>query len=387
MSDGEEKVKSISVTRRQILGAGAVAAGAALLPMPAIIGKARAADAKDAFKGEELTVCAWSGGYLDSFKQAISDPFNEQYGTKVSLVGGWDQMVAQMKAAPPGKPPFDITVSEEYTTLGALAEGLYAKSDRSKFPQLADLQPFFLTARPESARDYGVPLGLGFALPMLNTSLAPNKPLSWTTMWDKDLERKLALDAGAYWWLIAISAIWGAKKDFNAFYDWKPKQASDPIFEALEQLRPAKYYKDGAELSFLMLQEQAAFAEIYSADALGLMQNGGPNFKTGIPEDGTAAYGDWYIKVKGTQHDALADMFLGYLLEKETQDRFIKVQMSVMSRKDVTVPSFWLNYPSTNEDLVKNVKLMTMAGLERLLPNFDAMGERFQQAVLKTSKS
>ncbi|MFT3731794.1 MAG: extracellular solute-binding protein [Hyphomicrobium sp.] len=386
MSDGVGNDGKRGVSRRQILQTGALLAGAATLPLPAIIGKARATDAKDAFKGEELTVCAWSGGYLDSFKTAISDPFNEKYGTKVSLVGGWDQMVAQMKAAPPGKPPFDITVSEEYTTLGALAEGLYAKSDRSKFPQLADVQPFFLTARPESARDYGVPLGLGFSLPMLNTALTAEKPLSWATMWDKDLEGKLALDSGAYWWIIAISAIWGAKKDFNAFYDWKPGQASDPIFDALDRLRPAKYYKDGAELSFLMLQEQASFAQIYSSDALGLMQNGGPTYKTGIPADGTVAYGDWYIKVKGTQHDELADAFLGYLLEKETQNSFIKVQMSVMSRKDVTVPSFWHNYPVTNDDLVKNVRLMTMDGLQRLLPNFDAMGERFQKSVLKTSK-
>ena len=386
MNDGENKTGKKTLSRRQLLQAGGVAAGAALLPMPAIIGRAYALDAKDAFKGEELTVCAWSGGYLDSFKTAISDPFNEKYGTKISLVGGWDQMVAQMKAAPAGKPPFDITISEEYTTLGALSEGLYAKTDRSKLPQLADLQPFFLTARPESARDYGVPLGLGFSLPLLNTALTADKPLSWSSMWDKDLEGKLALDAGAYWWLIAISAIWGAKKDFQAFYEWKPKMASDPIFEAVERLRPAKYYKDGAELSFLMLQEQASFAQIYSADALGLVQNGGATFKTGIPADGTVAYGDWYIKVKGTQHDALADAFLGYLLEKETQDRFIQVQMSVMSRKDVTVPAFWHNYPKTNEDLVKNVRLMTMQGLEQLLPNFDAMGERFQQAVLKTSK-
>lgn len=386
MNDGEGKTNKKTLSRRQILQNGSVLAGAALLPMPAIIGRAYALDAKDAFKGEELTVCAWSGGYLDSFKTAISDPFNAKYGTKVSLVGGWDQMVAQMKAAPAGKPPFDITVSEEYTTLGALAEGLYAKTDRSKLPQLSEVQPFYLTARPESARDYGVPLGLGFSLPLLNTALTGDKPLGWATMWDKELEGKLALDAGAYWWLIAISTIWGAKKDLDTFYDWKPGMASDPIFDAVERLRPAKYYKDGAELSFLMLQEQASFAQIYSADALGLMQNGGPTFKTGIPADGTVAYGDWYIKVKGTQHDALSDAFLGYLLEKETQDRFIQVQMSVMSRKDVTVPAFWNNYPVTNEDLVKNVRLMTMQGLERLLPNFDAMGARFQQAVLKTSK-
>lgn len=387
MTDGSDEMTPGKLSRRKLLkGAGALAAGTALLPMPAIVGRAGALAAKTAFKGEELTVCAWSGAYLDAFKATIVDPFNAQFGTKVSTVGGWDQMVAQMKAAPAGKPPFDITVSEEYTTLAALAEGLYAKTDLSKIPGMAEVQPFYLESRPVEARDYGVPFGLGFILPLVNTELTGNKPLSWTTLWDKDLQGKLALDAGAYWWIVAIAAIWGAKLDFDAFYAWKPGEASDPIFAKLDELRPAKWYRDGAEVSFLMLQEQAAVAQIYSSDALGLVNNGGKSYQTGIPADGTAAYGDWYIKVKGTQHDELADAFLAYMLEKDTQNRFLNSCMSVVSRKDVTIPAFWHNYPATNEDLKKNVRLMTMEGLQRLLPNFEAMGDRFKETVLKTSK-
>jgi spermidine/putrescine transport system substrate-binding protein len=118
-----------------------------------------------------------------------------------------------------------------------------------------------------------------------------------------------------------------------------------------------------------------------------MIQNGGPGFKTGIPADGTIAYTDWYMKVKGTQHDELADVFLNYLLEKETQDRFLAITLCVLSRNDVTVPPHWPDYPKTNDELVKRVNLISMEGWERLLPNYDALDARFKQAVLKTSRA
>jgi len=387
MTDNPDKTQTRKLTRRAVLAAGAAASGAAMLPMPALIGRAQAAGAKDAFKGEDLVVCTWSGVYEDAFKKAVVHPFNEQYGTRVATVGGWDQMAAQMKAAPPGQPPFDVTIIDEYTTVAALTDNLLAKTARSKVPNIEYVQPWYIETRPEYARDYGVPLGLGFLLPLINTGLVGEKPLSWTTLWDKELDGKLALDAGAFIWIVAVAAIWGAKLNIEQLYDWKPGQKSDPIFEKLEELRPAKWYRDGAELSFLMMQEQAAVAEIYSLDALGLVQNGGPDFKTGIPDDGTVAYTDWYSKVKGTQHSELSDTFLNYLLEKETQDRLLAITLTVLSRRDVTVPPHWPNYPKTNEDLVKRVKLISMEGWEKLLPNFDALDARFKEAVLKTSRN
>ena len=86
-----------------------------------------------------------------------------------------------------------------------------------------------------------------------------------------------------------------------------------------------------------------------------------------------------------TRHDELSDAFLNYILEKETQDRFLTLTMSVVSRKDVTVPPHWIDYPATNDDLKKRVALISMEGWERLLPHFDALDARFKEAVLKTS--
>lgn len=387
MTDFSDDIR-LKPSRRTFLaaaGKGALLAGAGLAA-PAIIGRASPASAKTAFQGEELAVVAWSGAYEEAFRKAIVEPFNAQYGTKAVTLGGWDQMIAQIKAAPADNPPFDVTIADEYTTVAGLADSLFAKTDRAKLTNLSAVQPWYFETRPKPAQDYGAPFGLGFLMPLINTNLVSGLPLSWKTLWDPKLKGKLALDGASFIWLLAVAAlVRGAKPGLEELYAWTPNLSPDPIFDKVEQLRPAKWYRDGAELSFVMMQEQAAVAEIYSTDAYGMIRDGGAGFKTGIPEDGTVAYTEWYIKVRGTRHNDLSDVFLNYMLEKETQNRFLAITMSVVSRGDVTVPPFWKGYPATNEELVKRVNLLSMEGWDRLLPNFDALDARFKQAVLKTS--
>lgn len=364
-----------------------VGAATAVFTAPAILGRANPAMAQNAFAGEELAVTTWSGNYEPAFREAVVEPFNERYATKAVTLGGWDQMAAQIMAAPADNPPFDITIADEYTTLVGVTEKLWAKTDRARLPNLSGVQPWYIETRPEAMRDYGIPFGLGFLLPLINTDLAgPDLPLSWKSLWDPSMKGKLALDGASFVWLLAVTAlVRGAKPGLEELYSWQPGMPEDPLFAKLEELRPAKWYRDGAELAFVMMQEQAAMAEIYSIDAFGLVRDGGDAFKTGIPADGTVAYTDWYIKVRGTRHDELSDVFLNYMLEKETQDRILAITTSVSSRADVKIPEHWAGYPATNEDLYKRVNLIDIAGWERILANWDALDARFKEAVLKTS--
>ena len=80
--------------------------GAAGVAAPAILGRASPVSAQEAFKGESMIVVSWSGNYELKFKEAVIDAFNSKYGTKVETVGGWDQMVPQIKAAPADNPPY-----------------------------------------------------------------------------------------------------------------------------------------------------------------------------------------------------------------------------------------------------------------------------------------
>ncbi len=371
-------------SRRAFLGSASAA-----LAAPALLGQANSAFAQNAFAGEELAVTTWSGAYQDAFRLAVVEPFNQRYNTNATTLGGWDQMAAQIMAAPADNPPFDITIADEYTTIVGVTERLWAKTDRAKLPNLAGVQPWYIETRPEEMRDFGIPFGLGFLLPLINTDLAgKDLPLSWKSLWDPSMQGKLALDGASFVWLLAVTAlVRGAEPGLEELYNWKPGTAGDPLFAKLEELRPAKWYRDGAELSFVMMQEQAAMAEIYSIDAFGMVRDGGESFKTGIPDDGTVAYTDWYIKVRGTRHDELSDVFLNYLLEKETQDRILTTTTSVSSRGDVTIPDRWVGYPATNVDLQKRVNLIDVAGWQRILANWDPLDARFKEAVLKTSSN
>ncbi len=117
----------MTISRRKLLTVGAAAVAA-----PAIIGRAMMSEAKAAFEGEGLIVVSWSGNHELSFREAVINPFNEKYGTKAETVGGWDQMVSQIVAAPADNPPFDITIADEYTTASGLAEKLFLETDRSR---------------------------------------------------------------------------------------------------------------------------------------------------------------------------------------------------------------------------------------------------------------
>ena len=87
--------------------------GATVIAAPAIIGRAAISTAQAAFAGEGLIAVSWSGNYEQVFRETVIAPFNAKYNTKAETVGGWDQIVAQIKAAPADNPPFDITVGEE----------------------------------------------------------------------------------------------------------------------------------------------------------------------------------------------------------------------------------------------------------------------------------
>lgn len=166
---------------------------------------------------------AWSGNYEDAFRRAIVEPFNEKYGTKVATLGGWDQMTAQIMAAPADNPPFDITIADEYTTITGITEKLFAPTDRAKITNLEAVQPWYIETRPKDMQDIGVPFGLGFLLPLINTEVAGDLPLSWKTLWDPSLAGQLALDGASFVWLLAVSAmVRGAKPGLEELFAWQP---------------------------------------------------------------------------------------------------------------------------------------------------------------------
>jgi len=368
------------ITRRGVLRG--TVASATMLAAPAIIGRASPAAAQSAFAGESLIVVSWSGNHERSFRESVIGPFNEQFGTKVETTGGWDQMVAQIKAAPANSPPFDLTIADEYTSAAGVAENLFLEADRSKIPGFDAILPWFDELRGD-ARKFGVPFG-GGSLWMAAAKSSGINADSWKGFWDPAVSGKTTLDAASFYWDLCIPALLSKQKP--GIDELFGSQADvEALFQELDKLKVAKWYKDGAELSNLLVQETAQVASIYSADAYGFMQEFGSDFEIKIPAEGTSSYTNWFMKVRGTKHSDLADKFQAYLLEKDTQQRFLENSTDFMSRRDLTAPKHWPDYPTSDEAIRKTFNLFTLKGWEVFGANWDPYSNRMKETISKTT--
>ncbi|MDO8983676.1 PotD/PotF family extracellular solute-binding protein [Cypionkella sp.] len=368
-----------SLNRRRLLQY--TAAGVGLLAMPAIIGRAALATAQTSFAGESLIVVPWSGNYELVFKETVIDPFNAQYGTKVESVGGWDQMVPQIIAAPADNPPFDITVTEEFIAGQGQSEGLWAKADRASIPNLDAVYPYFAETRP-GYESWGVPFAGGTSMLIVRKRLEI-APDTWGVLWDDRLAGKVTADGSSWWWSLSVPAAMStAHPGLDEMY---ALATAEPLFAKMGQLKVARWYMTGAEQANLLNQKEADAALTYSSDALGFLTDSPDEYVAGVPKEGTSAWTDWFIKVRGTRHNDLADFFLNYLLEKETQGRFLAKSMVFMSRKDVTVPPHWTGYPQSNADFHKMFQLITIDGWAKINANYQAFDDRMKQTITRSA--
>jgi spermidine/putrescine transport system substrate-binding protein len=371
------EMPKLTTSRRRFLKAAAITIAA-----PAILGRAALSTAKAAFEGESLIAVSWSGNYEQVFRETIIDPFNAKYGTKAETVGGWDQIVSQIKAAPADNPPFDITVAEEYISSTGLAESLYLKTDKSKIPNLAAVYPWFYETRPDKAKEFGVPFGGGTCMLLLRKKLGI-APTSWNLMWDERLAGKVTSDSAAWWWTLSVPAVMSkVNPGLDEMYDMATAEA---LFAELDKLKIAKWYKDGAEQANILNQEEADAAMSFSSDAYTFLTQSPGEYDAAVPQEGVSAWADWYFKVRGTKHNDLADLFLNYMLEKEAQDRFLSKSLIFMARQDVTVPSHWSGYPMSNEDYHSKFQILTMDGWDKINANYQAFDDRMKQTIARTT--
>jgi spermidine/putrescine transport system substrate-binding protein len=134
-----------------------------------------------------------------------------------------------------------------------------------------------------------------------------------------------------------------------------------------------------------MLQGEAAAAMMYSADAFGFLKEHGAEFNAAIPDEGTASYTNWFMKVRGTKHSELADLFMAYLLEKETQQRFLDASTDFMSRSDLTAPAHFKSYPKSNADMARMFNLFSLDGWAIFGPNWETLDARMKQTIARTT--
>ena len=207
---------------------------------------------------------------------------------------------------------------------------------------------------------------------------------SWKTLWNDKLSGRLTLDRGTWYWPLSIPALMNDKMaGLEEMYDLGTAEA---LFQELEKLKIAKWFQDGAEQANILNQEEADAAVSYSSDVYTFLLNQPGEYTATVPTEGVSGWTDWYFKVRGTQHGELADLFMNYLLEKETQERFLSKSLIYVSRKDITPPAQWNGaYPKNNDDFYRKFQILTMDGWAKMSTNWDAYDSRAKKMIAATT--
>ena len=250
-------------------------------------------------------------------------------------------------------------------------------------PGFAHVYPWFDEKRP-AGKDYGVPFGGGTIWMLINKSAGVPVD-SWTSLWDPKAQGKITLDATVFAWDLYISAILSDGKPGIEELAGTPEEVRK-LYDELDKLKVARWYADGAELANLMYQEEAEVAMAYSTDVYDFLTKHGDQYEAAVPKEGTATYCDWYVNVRGTRHQDLCELFQSYLLEQETQQNFLNVSSSFMSRDDLVAPAHFPGYPKSNEDYQRMFNVLTMEIYAKFVDNWDQYDQWIKETITKTTK-
>ncbi|WP_406736808.1 PotD/PotF family extracellular solute-binding protein [Thioclava sp. GXIMD4215] len=236
------------LNRRKLLLAGAGIA--TTLAAPAIV---RAAGSQN-FTGKTLNLLTWSDNTGLAVLDLIAKPFEEMTGAKViaDRTGSTSEMVAKLRATG-SKPVYDVITLAGVGAITLADDGLLAKPDLNKLPNLLDVDPRFRTG----ADGHGIGYLLWTGGLIYNTKTFKSPPKSYAEMWEASHAGRVFLPPST--WTDALDTIVATEKMLGAKI--ADVAHADAAFKKLSDLRP----------NLLTFGENPTqISELFYADALDL---------------------------------------------------------------------------------------------------------------------
>jgi spermidine/putrescine-binding protein len=243
-------------------------------------------------KQETLSLLVWEGYADPSFVRA----FEEAHHCKVvaSYMGSSDELVAKLRGGSAAN--YDVISPSSDVATSIVRAGLAAPLDLSKIPSYVQLSP-----------------------KLYDTTAFAAAPDSWSVLWDPKYKGKISLWDELSSVYMAAQVLGYDKPDPNQLYNLSDEQL-EAVKKKLIELKPniRKYWSTGGELTNLFQNH-----EISAAMGWPLMTNQlrKLNFPIGetIPKENTTGWIDHLMITAASTHKELAQAFLEYMVEPQTQ--------------------------------------------------------------------
>jgi len=254
-----------------------------------------------------ITVYNW-GEYIDP---DLIKQFESETGIRV-IYETFDSNEAMLTKVGQGGSAYDVAVPSEYMVEKMAEEGLLLPLDRSKLPNLANIDPYFLNLPFDPGNRYSIPYFWGTLGIVYNPNLVPDGMTfdSWQDLWDPALKQQVFLYDGAREVVgMGLNSI-GAS--LNAKDDAKLRQAAD----RLKTLVPNIKAVIGDEITPLMVHNEAAVALTFSGQAADMMSEN-EELEYNVPEEGSNLWFDNFVIPKTSRNIDGAHAFINFMLDAE----------------------------------------------------------------------
>jgi len=268
-------------------------------------------------KTETLSLLVWEGYADPSFLKAFEDAHHCK--VVASYMGSSDELVAKLRGGSAGN--YDVISPSSDVATSIVKAGLAAPLDLSKIPAYPQLSARLRESPLVKANGqvYGVPFVWGPNPLLYDTNAFPKAPESWSDLWNPKLKGKISLWDELSSVYMAAQVLGYDKPDPSQLYNLTDEQL-EAVKKKLIELKPniRKYWTTGGELTNLFQNHEITIAMGWPLMTTQLRKLNYPIGET-IPKENTTGWIDHLMITAASSHKELAQAFLEYMVEPQTQ--------------------------------------------------------------------
>lgn len=268
-------------------------------------------------KTETLSLLVWEGYADPSFVKAFEDAHHCK--VVASYMGSSDELVAKLRGGSASN--YDVISPSSDVATSIVKAGLVAPLDLSKIPAYPQLSARLRESPLVKAngQTFGVPFVWGPNPLLYDTNAFPKAPDSWSDLWNPKLKNKVSPWDELSSIYMAAQVLGYDKPDPNQLYNLSDEQL-EAVKNKLIELKPnvRKYWTTGGELTQLFQAHEVTIAMGWPLMTVELRKLNYPIGET-IPKENTTGWIDHLMITAASSHKELAQAFLEYMVEPQTQ--------------------------------------------------------------------
>jgi len=256
-----------------------------------------------AHAAETLKVYNWS----EYMPQRVLDLFTNQTGITITYVTyeSNEEMYEQVKANPS---EYDIVVPSTYFVSRMAREGMLQKINKSKLPNIGNLDPRLMNLAHDPQNEYSIPYLWGTTAMFVDSAHVKTKLTSWADLWRPEFRNKvLLLDDMRDIFHIALRTLGYSGSSTN------PKEI-EAAYRKLLELKPNIVEFNSDSPKDAILEDRAELGAIWNGE---IFRAGEERYTVECiyPKEGAVMWVDSFAIPAGSKNSEAAHKFIDFLMK------------------------------------------------------------------------